>query len=116
MAPQPRWTVPVNMRSQDKEVLDSALRIAKSEGSDITSVFRTALAEFVRTRTRSEGRRMDEFLDSSTTSDLNCNRILTPGELRTWSEVEILVAARVVRARKQELDSELRRRGYFFKW
>jgi len=103
------------MRSQDKDVLDAALRIAKSEGSDITTVFRTALAEFVRTKNRSEGRRMDEFLDDSKSGPIY-NRILTPRELRTWSEVELFGAARVVRARKEELDSELRRRGYFFKW
>jgi len=84
--------------------LDSALRIAKSNGTDITNVFRIALAEFVRTRASlARGERMDEFLDSSEMSDLNYNRILTPGELRNWSENSIFHAAKTIRSRKQAL-------------
>ncbi len=76
------------MRAQDKPVLDAALSIAKNEGRDITSVFRIALAEFVKTRSgMKEGRKMDEFLDDSSENPL-CNRVLTPEELRNWSEAE----------------------------
>jgi len=117
MAPRPRWTVPVNMRSQDKDVLDAAMRIAKSEGSDITTVFRTALAEFVRTRaSQTAGRKMDEFLDNSEMANPVYQKILTPVMLGKWSVDEIFHAAKLVRSRKQELDFELRRRGYFFSW
>src|ERR1022692_2468040 len=116
MAPQPRWTVPINMRSQDKPVLDAALAIAKIEGTDITTIVRTALAEFVKTKARAEGRKMDEFLDHSEMSNPIYNRVLTAHELRRWSESDLLDAAKVVRARREELDSELRKRGHYFRW
>ena len=116
MAPQPRWTIPINMRSQDKPILDAALEIARRDGSDITTVFRTALAQFVINKSKAEGPRIDEFLDFSEKSDGIYNRILTPAELRSWTVAGVLEAARHVRARQQELDSELRRRGYFFRW
>src|SRR5579862_8225853 len=106
MAPQPRWTVPINMRLQDKPILDAALRIAKSEGSDITTVFRTALAEFVSTRVSPEGERMDKFLDDSEMSNPIYNRILTPGELRKWTDSDLLDISKRVKARREELDFE----------
>ena len=96
-------------------MLDAALKIARSDGSDITNVFRTALAEFVRKRALSEGEKMDKFLNPET-STLIYNRILTPGELRKWSDSDLLNASKRVKSRKEELDFELRRRGYFFKW
>ena len=66
---RPRWTVPINMRLEDKPVLDAALIIAKEEGTDITKIFRMALLEFVRTRAGSaEVRKIDEFLDKSAMS------------------------------------------------
>ncbi len=88
MVPQPRWTVPINMRLQDKPILDAALDIAKRGGSDITTVFRAALAEFVRTRSRvAEGVKLDEFLDDSELSrNPICSRILIQKELKGWSE------------------------------
>jgi hypothetical protein len=104
------------MRSQDKPVLDAALAIAKIEGTDITTIVRNALAEFVKTKARTEGRKMDEFLDGSVISNPISNRVLTPDVLRRWPERDLLDAAKVVRARKEELDSELRRRGYYFRW
>jgi len=96
-------------------MLDAALNIAKSEGSDITNVFRTALAEFVKNRVSSEGR-IDEFLDDSAISDPIYTRVLTPAELKNWSEIDLLAAAKLIRSRKEEMDSELRRRGFFFRW
>jgi hypothetical protein len=116
MAPQPRWTIPVNMRAQDKPVLDVALAIARSEGTEITSVFRAALSEFVKSKSSTQGRRMDEFLDGSDFKAFSCDSILTPGELKNWSESDLLRVSKSVRSRQQELDAELRRRGFFFKW
>ena len=107
------------MRAQDKQVLDAALSIAKNEGRDITSIFRMALAEFVKTRSSiKEGRKMDEFLDkgSEILGSPRFDWILTPKELKRWSDVGLINFAKVVRARKQEIDSEIRKRGYFFKW
>jgi|SRR5579862_8732087 len=117
MAPQPRWTIPINIRQQDKPILDAALLIAKNEGSDITTVFRTALAEFIRIReSQSEGRRLDEFLDDSEILNPFFNTVLTPAELRNWSEARLLQASKLIRSRKEELEAELRKRGYFFRW
>ncbi|HXQ92832.1 MAG TPA: hypothetical protein VN739_07475 [Nitrososphaerales archaeon] len=69
MAPQPRWTVPVNIRPQDKEILDMALTIVESDRTDLTTVFRRALAEYVKTRLGTPGEsgatRIDEYLNSS---------------------------------------------------
>jgi len=105
------------MRAQDKPVLDAALTIARSEGSDITTVFRAALAEFVRTKASQAGaRRIDEFIDETGITNPIYNRVLTPKELRNWSEASVLYAARLIRSRKEELDSELQRRGYYFSW
>ncbi len=111
------WTIPVNMRLEDKPVLDAALNIAKEERTDITKIFRTALSEFVGRRAGSaDTRKIDEFLDKRAMSDRICNQILKPAELRNWSDENLLEIAKVVRARLEELDSELRRRGYFFRW
>jgi len=91
--------------------------IARDEGNNVTSIFREAIAEFVKTRARSaEGKKLDEFLKDSAMSSTLRNRILTPAELKNWSDDSLLDAAKLVRSRQAELDSELRRRGYFFKW
>ena len=117
MAPQPRWTIPVNMRMQDKPVLDAALEIAKREGSNITTIFRVALEEFVRVKSRSGVQKLDRFLDDSESSSNGMyGRVLTPAELRSWSESSLLDAAKRIRSRKDELDSALRERGYSFRW
>jgi hypothetical protein len=112
-----RWTIPVNMRIEDKPVLDAALNIAKEEGTNVTKICRTALYEFVGRNVRSAGmKKMDEFLDKSAMSVPTYNHMLTPRELRSWSDDSLLDSAKLVRSRQQELDSELRSRGYFFKW
>ena len=117
MAPKPRWTVPVNMRLQDKLILDAALEIAKREGSDITTVFRNALEEFVNKRARTNTVKLDSFLDNSIMiQDPIYSRVFTPTELRSWSETSLLDAAKRIRSRKEELDRALREKGYFFRW
>jgi len=109
--------VPVNFRPQDKSVLDAALQIAKAEGTNITSVFRAALTEFVgRNSLRTGSQKMDEFLDKSEMSNPVYNRILTPQQLEHWSESSLLNAAKLIRSRKDELNAELRKRGFFFRW
>jgi len=112
-----RWTIPINMRLEDKPVLDAALNIAKEEGTNITKIFRTALVEFVRRKSQGrEVRKMDEFLDDSKESVPSCNEILTPVQLKVWSDADLLNMVRRVRSRKFELDHEIRRRGFFFDW
>jgi hypothetical protein len=117
MAPQPRWTVPVNIRQQDKSVLDAALTIAESDRTDITTVFRNALAEYVKARSGTQGdnesRKIDEYLDSSFRMH---SKLLTPEDLKRWTDSDVLTLAKQIRSRRQELDFELRKRGYFFQW
>jgi len=117
MVPQPRWTVPVNIRSQDKQILDMALKIAESDRTDLTTVFRRALTEYVRTRlgTPAESRstRIDEYVDSSFRLH---SKLLTPEDLKRWTDSDVLTLAKQIRSRKQELDFELRRRDYYFQW
>jgi len=113
----PRYTVAINFRHKDKLLLDALVTIARDEGNNVTSIFREAIAEFVKTRARSvEGKKLDDFLNDSAMSNTLYARILTPSELRGWSDQNLLDGAKLVRSRKEELDSELRRRGFFFKW
>jgi L-rhamnose isomerase len=117
VSPQPRWTVPVNFRVQDKKILDDALNIAKSENKDITTIFRLALEEFVKTKTRSaDGLKLDKFLDNSKVGTQVFDRILKPVELMKWSDSSLLAISKLLRSRRQELDFELRRRGFYFDW
>jgi len=117
LAPQPRWTIPVNIRQKDKPVLDAALAIAKADGTDLTSVFRIALAEYVSARHGKPGdsgsEKVDEYFDSSSRIT---SKLLTPAELRQWTDSDVLTLAKRIRSRKQELEFELRRRGYYFRW
>jgi len=41
---------------------------------------------------------------------------LTREELKTWEDSDLIYVAKSIRARKQELEVELRRRGYHFIW
>ncbi len=118
MTPQPTFTFPVSFRQVDKPIFDALVSIAQKEGCNVTTVFRTALTEFVESKTRSDsaGRRLDEFLDKSAMSAPVYHEMLTPAELRSWTEADLLHAAKLVRGRKDELDHELRRRGYVFRW
>jgi len=120
MAPQPRWTIPVNIRQQDKPILDAAFVIAKTEGINITNVFRNALTEYVRVRQKASkhgaSERMDNYLGLSSFGLVVHSNLLTPEDLRQWTDADVLTVAKQVRARKQELESELRRRGYYFRW
>jgi hypothetical protein len=43
-------------------------------------------------------------------------KLLTPEEIKGWHDSEVLDLAKHVRARKEELQMELARRGYHFRW
>ena len=85
MTPQPTFTFPVSFRQVDKPIFDALVSIAQKEGCNVTTVFRTALTEFVESKTRSDsaGRRLDEFLDKSAMSAPVYHEMLTPAELRS---------------------------------
>ncbi len=120
MAPRPHWTVPVNFRERDRSVLDSAIVLAEADRTDITSVFRNALAEYVKSRLETQdcggSKKMDDYLDLTSQGAFPTSKLLSPEELKRWNDSDVLAAAKLVRSRKMELDGELRRRGYFFKW
>jgi len=44
------------------------------------------------------------------------SKLLTPEDLKLWTDSDVLTLAKQIRSRKQELDFELRKRGYFFQW
>ncbi|HXQ91791.1 MAG TPA: hypothetical protein VN739_02200 [Nitrososphaerales archaeon] len=117
MVPQPRWTIPINMRSRDKPMLDAALEIAKIEGLDLTSIFRNALQEYITSRLDSlkdDGiKKMEEYLDSSSVLH---SLLLSPDKLKGWTDSEVVTFAKLIRARKEELEIELRKRDYYFRW
>jgi len=76
----------------------------------------------VRNRQKNVGndgaRKMDEFMtgNSSNSREDFFSVLLTPEILKGFSDTEIMSLAKTVRARRQELDGELRKRGYFLKW
>jgi len=105
------------MRLVDRPLLDNAILIAKSEGLELTSIFRNALQEYVKRRLGSRGeggtRKMEEYFDSASVLH---SEILSPDKLKEWTDSELVATAKVIRARKEELESELRSRGYYFRW
>jgi hypothetical protein len=60
--------------------------------------------------------RLDEYLSDSQFVSAPYNEILTPENLRKWKTDEFVKFAKKIRARKEELEVELRRRGYYFRW
>ncbi len=97
-----------------------AFAIAKADGTEITTLIRTALKEYVGIRQEgsqeARSKKMDDYLESSPFELVIHPKPLTREDLRQWADSDVLTAARHVRARKQELDFELRGRGYYFRW
>jgi hypothetical protein len=108
---------PLNFRQEDKAVLDAAILIGKDEGSSLTGVIRTALKEYVSSKNgRASLLKIDDFIEGSLKSSYDYKRQLSPKELEEFTDESVLHMARQVRARKEELESDLRRRGYYFRW
>jgi len=111
---KPRWVHPLNFRAEDKVVLDAAVLIAKTEGSNLTNVIRDALKVYTAMKLQREvNQKLDRFVNESYPQ---YRKILTPEELSKWIDSDVLDIARLIRARKQEIEFELRRRGYYFQW
>jgi hypothetical protein len=119
MVLKPRWVVPLNFRSGDKPLLDNVIFLAKKEELRITDIIRDALIEYTRRKLdlceASGTHRIDEFIASNFKED-SLSGILTREQLKTWQDSDVINFAKMVRARKQELEFELRRRGYHFSW
>jgi len=120
MALKPRWTFPLNFRVEDKSTLDTATEIAKRRGSDLTSVIRLALQEYVQRNKAglANETKIDQFVgDPSFKALPSYTRLLKPEELRGWTNDEVIYLSKLVRSRKEELEAELLRRGYLmFRW
>jgi hypothetical protein len=93
--------------------------LAKKEDIHVTDVIRDALLDYTRKKLdpcEALGtHKMDEFVATNFMKDSLCD-ILTPKELKTWQDADVVNFAKKVRARKQELELELRRRGYYLSW
>jgi hypothetical protein len=117
---QHRYVVSLSFRPQDKLLLDNVLLLAKTENKDLTSFTRDALAEFVASKqsTVPKGeKKIDEFLDiAAIPRVLSFDRVLTPKELERWPNEDLIRFARIVKARREETASELKRRGFNFIW
>jgi hypothetical protein len=119
MALKPRWVVPLNFRAGDKPLLDDVVFLAKKEDVNVTDIIRDALIEYTgRNLYLCEvigTRRIDEFLVPGP-REVPLSHNLTPEGLKSWEDADVLAFARTVKARKQELEFELKRRGYYFQW
>jgi hypothetical protein len=116
---KPRWVHPLNFREQDKQLLDASLDIAQREHTDLTNLIRESLKEYVTLHSeRNKSPRIDEYIQDPTLKALPpITKLLTPNELEEWSDETLLLTARYVKARRMELDSELKRRGFLeFRW
>src|SRR4029077_7977614 len=99
---------------------DQILLLAKKEDANITALIRSALSEFAERRRgildQYETHKIEEFCTSHFDAKTFFSEVLTPAELKRWEDSELLTAAKKIRGRKHEIDSELRKRGYFFSW
>jgi len=96
--------------------LDAAVLVAKMEGSNLTNVIRDSLKVYTTTKLQGDANeKLDRFVNSSE-SDRCYRKQNTPAELKGWIDADVLDLARIIRARKQELEFELRKRGYYFRW
>ena len=110
MVPRPRSVVPLNFRSGDKPLLDNVIFLAKKEELHITDIIRDALLEYTKRKLdlceASGTHRIDEFMAANFRDD-SLSGILTREELKTWQDSDVISFAKMVRARKQELEFEL---------
>lgn len=78
----------------------------------MTNVIREALREYTTVKLHGHtDEKLDKFINHA-----EFKKLITPEEFKAWTDVEVLEMAKLIRARQQELESELRRRGYYFRW
>src|SRR5437899_2040749 len=91
MTLKPRWVHLLNFREEDKAMLDAAIVLARRDGSDLTHVIRDALKEYTAAKLRGEaGQKLDSFIDGVGSSSSSFKKLLSPKELKGWSDVEII--------------------------
>ena len=93
---------PLNFRQEDKPLLDASLCLAEGEHSNLTNVIRHALQEYVSTHSRKDDApALDEFMKDPTYKALPpVTKLLSPEDLRDWSDETLLLFARNIRARR----------------
>ena len=93
MVPKPRYVLPLNFREADLPLLNQIFSVAKKQDSNITSVVRSALNEFAERQCTLDGggtHKIDEFCSPAAASHFN--DMLTPAELKSWEDGEVLAA------------------------
>jgi len=94
--------------------LDAAILVAKKEDSNLTNVIRDALRVYTTEKLQGDvNQKLDKFVSEYYP---HYRKMLTPKELREWIDADVLDLARLIRARKQEIEFELKKRGYYFQW
>jgi hypothetical protein len=85
MALKPRYVFPLNFRSEDLEILNAAVQIAKDEASDLTAIMREALRQYTKSKLKSVNIKMDAFLDHVVTDPIFgtvllvlCSHVIVP--------------------------------------
>jgi hypothetical protein len=118
MVVQPHYSIPVNIRPKDRPMMDAALEIAERENKQVTTIFREALAEYIQRRKQSAGSaKLEQYFGSeSAQGNASLEKVLVPSQLQAWTDADLLSFARKLRGRAQELDRELRIRGFRFQW
>jgi hypothetical protein len=116
-----RFVHPQSFRSEDKSILDEAVALARQENSNLTQIIRDALKFYLHSKMikGTSERKLDEYLEDGVnpkSSNLSIYRVFKPAELATWSDQDLVLFARLLRSRRDEVDSALRKRKYFFKW
>jgi hypothetical protein len=115
----PHYTIPVNIRPRDAPTIEAAKEIAQRENKQMTAIFRQALEEFVARRKMGEmSVKLEQYFGSECVpTNITLEKVLLPSELKNWTDKDLLSLSKKVRARSQELDRELRRRGFLlFRW
>ncbi len=119
-----RFTHAINFRESDKSLLDDAIAVSKEESINFTNLARRAIAEYVGARKKrkasGENGKLEDYLNGlssgKTGSYPSIDYLLTPQELANWSDEDLWRLARQLKGRREEVESALRKRGFFVQW
>lgn len=105
------------------------MEIAEREKTDLTHIIRDALQLYANTKREQlanggsthpsiPGEKIEDYLEhpGSLHEPARIDGVLKPCDLDLWSEEILLRYAKHLRSRKEEVDSALRRRGFYIRW
>lgn len=114
-----RYCHSVNFRESDQVLLQDALTVAESERIDFTSLVRRAIGEYVATKKKEANNgngKIDQYVEETKNSIAHAiDMVLKQNDLEEWSDQDLLVFARKLRARTEEVGAALKARGYYLK-